>query len=58
MRRLTGHELPFLKAHSPGAIKITLPSANQFPAISCKRGVTDKVYRDHSALLCGHRGRS
>ena len=51
VRPLTGHELPFLKAHSPGAIKMTLPSATQFPAIAFKRGVTDKVYKDHSALL-------
>jgi 5-methyltetrahydropteroyltriglutamate--homocysteine methyltransferase len=48
---LTGHELNFLKKSSPGRIKITLPSATQFPAISFKRGVTDRVYRDHSALL-------
>lgn len=51
LRRLTGHELNFLKKHSPGQIKITLPSPTQFPAISFKRGVTDRVYRDHSALL-------
>ena len=51
VRPLTGHELPFLKANSPVAIKMTLPSATQFPAISFKRGVTDKVYKDHSALL-------
>lgn len=51
VRRLTGHELPFLKQHSPGAIKMTLPSANQFPAIAFKRGITDKVYPNHSALL-------
>lgn len=50
-RRLAAHEVEFMKAHSPGAIKITLPSANQFPAIAFKRGVTDRVYRDHSALL-------
>jgi len=50
-RRLTAHELPFLNAHSPGSVKITLPSANQFPAIAFKRGVTDRVYPDHSALL-------
>jgi 5-methyltetrahydropteroyltriglutamate--homocysteine methyltransferase len=50
-RPLTGHELPFLKSNAPGAIKMTLPSATQFPAISFKRGVTDKVYKDHSALL-------
>ena len=51
MRRLTGHELPFLKAHRPGAIKMTLPSATQFPAISFKRGVSDAAYPHHSALL-------
>jgi methionine synthase II (cobalamin-independent) len=51
VRPLTGHELPFLKKHSPGAIKMTLPSATQFPAISYKRGISDKVYKDHSALL-------
>ena len=50
-RPLTGHELPFLKANCPGAIKMTLPSATQFPAISFKRGVTDAIYKDHSALL-------
>ena len=55
MRPLTGHELPFLKQHSPGAIKMTLPSATQFPAISFKRGVTDKVYADHSRAAVGHR---
>ncbi len=48
---LTGRELSFLKTHSPGAIKMTLPSATQFPAISFKRGITDKVYKDHSELL-------
>jgi 5-methyltetrahydropteroyltriglutamate--homocysteine methyltransferase len=51
VRPLTGHELPFLKAHSPLPIKMTLPSATQFPAISFQAGVTDKVYKDHSALL-------
>lgn len=51
VRPLTGHELPFLKAHSPLPIKMTLPSATQFPAISFKSGVSDKVYKDHSALL-------
>ncbi|HET6932410.1 MAG TPA: hypothetical protein VFI45_18950 [Candidatus Acidoferrum sp.] len=50
-RPLTGHELPFLKAHSPLPIKMTLPSATQFPAISFKRGITEKFYKDHSALL-------
>lgn len=48
---LTGHELQFLKSHCAVDIKMTLPSATQFPAISFKRGTTDKVYKDHSALL-------
>ena len=48
---LTGRELPFLKEQAPGAIKMTLPSATQFPAISFKYGVTDAVYRDPLALL-------
>jgi methionine synthase II (cobalamin-independent) len=51
VRPLTGHELPFLKQHSPGAIKMTLPSATQFPAISYKRGRSDKAYPSYSALL-------
>ena len=48
---LTGHELPFMREHAPGAIKITLPSPTQFPAISFKYGITDSVYRDPFALL-------
>jgi 5-methyltetrahydropteroyltriglutamate--homocysteine methyltransferase len=48
---LTGRELPFLREHSPGPVKMTLPSATQFPAISFKYGVTDAVYRDPFALL-------
>jgi 5-methyltetrahydropteroyltriglutamate--homocysteine methyltransferase len=48
---LTGHELSFLKANSPLPIKMTVPSPTQFPAIAFKRGVTDLVYPDHSALL-------
>ena len=51
VRPLTGHELPYLKAHSPLPIKMTLPSATQFPAISFKRGITERAYKDHSALL-------
>jgi 5-methyltetrahydropteroyltriglutamate--homocysteine methyltransferase len=48
---LTGKELPFLRQHAPGAIKMTLPSATQFPAISFKYGATDAVYPDPFALL-------
>ncbi len=48
---LTGRELPFLRQHAPGPIKITLPSATQFPAISFKYGITDRIYRDPYAML-------
>jgi 5-methyltetrahydropteroyltriglutamate--homocysteine methyltransferase len=34
VRRLTGHELSFLLQHSPGPIKMTLPSVTQFPAFA------------------------
>ncbi len=51
VRRLAQHEAEFLKAHSPGDIKVTLPSANQFPAIAWKRGVSDAVYPTPSDLL-------
>lgn len=51
VRRLTAHEVEFLKANSPGDIKMTLPSASQFPAISFQYGVTDKLYKDPIALL-------
>ncbi len=50
VKRLTGHEVAFMTEHSPGAIKMTLPSATQFPAISFKWGVTDKVYKNHIEL--------
>jgi 5-methyltetrahydropteroyltriglutamate--homocysteine methyltransferase len=50
-RRLTGHELAFVKQHSPGDVKVTLPTANQFPAIYYKKGISDKVYPTYSAFL-------
>jgi 5-methyltetrahydropteroyltriglutamate--homocysteine methyltransferase len=50
-RRLTATETPFLRANSTTDVKVTLPSPNQFPFISFKKGVTDKVYPNYSALL-------
>jgi 5-methyltetrahydropteroyltriglutamate--homocysteine methyltransferase len=50
-RRLTEHQTRFLQAHAPGPIKMTLPSPNQFPAISFQPGVTDRFYPTRSALL-------
>ena len=50
-RRLTGYEFAFLQQHSPGDVKITLPTANQFPAIYYKKGISDKVYPAYSDFL-------
>ena len=50
-RRLTGEQVSFLKDHSPGPFKMTLPSPNQFPAINYKAGVTDQFYPTRSHLL-------
>ena len=50
-RRLTGHEFAFVKQHSPGDVKVTLPTANQFPAIYYKKGISDKIYPTYSDFL-------
>jgi 5-methyltetrahydropteroyltriglutamate--homocysteine methyltransferase len=50
-KRLTDHEIDFLTKHAPGDIKMTLPTANQFPAICYKRGVSDQAYASHSEFL-------
>lgn len=50
-KRLTKDEVDFLKAHAPGDIKMTLPTANQFPAIAYKKGVSDRAYPTYSDFL-------
>jgi 5-methyltetrahydropteroyltriglutamate--homocysteine methyltransferase len=51
VRRLTEHQTRFLQAHAPGPVKMTLPSPNQFPAISFQPGVTDPFYPTRADLL-------
>jgi 5-methyltetrahydropteroyltriglutamate--homocysteine methyltransferase len=51
VRRLTELQTQFLQAHAPGPVKITVPSPNQFPAISFQPGVTDQFYPTRSDLL-------
>jgi 5-methyltetrahydropteroyltriglutamate--homocysteine methyltransferase len=48
-RRLTEHELPFLRAHAPGPIKVTVPSASQFVRFY-KDGLTDHFYPTRADL--------
>ena len=50
-KRLTKHEVDFLKQHSPGDIKMTLPTPNQFPAIAYKKGVSERAYKTYSEFL-------
>jgi 5-methyltetrahydropteroyltriglutamate--homocysteine methyltransferase len=50
-RRLAAHEVAFLEAHAPGDFKVTLPSANQFPAIMYKRGLSERAYPSYSEFL-------
>ena len=50
-KRLAKHEVDFMKAHSPGDIKITLPTPNQFPAIAWKKEISGKVYPTYSDFL-------
>jgi 5-methyltetrahydropteroyltriglutamate--homocysteine methyltransferase len=50
-KRLTSHETAFLNRHKPGDIKMTLPTANQFPAIVYKKGMSEKAYPTRSEFL-------
>jgi len=50
-KRLTNHETAFLRKHSPGGIKMTLPTANQFPAIAYKKGISERAYGTYSEFL-------
>ncbi len=51
VRKLTAHELPFLKRSAPGPFKITVPSPSNFMIASYKRGVTDKYYSSRADFL-------
>lgn len=50
-RKLTGHELPFIKKFVPGPFKITLPAPSNFVIASYKTGLTDRYYPTHGDLL-------
>ena len=50
-RSLTGNQVPFLKEHAPGPVKMTLPSPSQFPALTFQPGLTDRFYASRSELM-------
>jgi len=50
-RKMTGHEVPFLKRNALGPFKVTLPAPSNFMLASYKTGITDKIYPTHADLL-------
>jgi len=50
-KRLTKHEADFLARHAPGDVKMTLPTANQFPAIAYRQGLSERAYATYSDFL-------
>ena len=51
VRKMTGHEVPFLKKNARGPFKVTLPAPSNFMLASYKAGITDKFYARHVDLL-------
>src|SRR5229473_416828 len=51
LRKMTGHEVPFLKKNTRKPFKVTLPAPSNFMLASYKPGITDKFYPTHADLL-------
>ncbi len=51
LRKMTGHEVPFLKKNARGPFKVTLPAPSNFMLASYKAGITDKFYPTHADFL-------
>jgi 5-methyltetrahydropteroyltriglutamate--homocysteine methyltransferase len=51
VRKMTGHEVPFLKKNTRAPFKVTLPAPSNFMLASYKAGITDKFYPTHADLL-------
>src|ERR1700680_4522307 len=51
VRKMTGHEVPFLKKNAQGPFKVTLPAPSNFMLASYKTGITEKFYPSHADLL-------
>ena len=51
VRRITASFVPFLKQHSPGPFKVTLPSPAMAARGGFQKGVTDAVYPTRHELL-------
>ena len=51
VRKMTGHEVPFLKKNAGAPFKVTLPAPSNFMLASYKEGISDDVYPSHADLL-------
>ena len=51
LRKMTGHEVPFLKKNARTPFKVTLPAPSNFMLASYKTGITAKFYPTHADLL-------
>jgi 5-methyltetrahydropteroyltriglutamate--homocysteine methyltransferase len=51
VRRLTGHEAPFLKEHAGGPFKVTFPAPSYIVARAFKPGVTTQAYATRADLM-------
>lgn len=51
VRKMTGHEVPFLKKNARAPFKVTLPAPSNFILASYKAGITEKFYPTHRDLL-------
>ena len=50
-RRLTEHEVAFLKTRSPGPFKVTVPSPSSLLLVGYKPGLTDRVYATRAEMV-------
>ncbi len=51
VRKMTGHEVPFLKKNAKGPFKVTLPAPSNFMITSYRAGTTDPFYPTRGDLL-------
>jgi len=51
VRKLTGHEVPYLKKIAGASVKVTLPAPSNFMLASYRPGLTDRVYSSRREFL-------
>jgi 5-methyltetrahydropteroyltriglutamate--homocysteine methyltransferase len=51
LRKMTGHEVLFLRKNTRAPFKVTLPAPSNFMLASYKAGITERFYPTHADLL-------